>query len=98
MRSSNGGRFGSYGHWGEELPSSIVSVFGVIATGGKMLGAKNPLESAPGTIRGDYFVEVERNIYHGSDSVKNSERGIGLWFGEGVVLEWDSHSNPWVYD
>jgi len=98
MRSSNGGRFGSYGHWGEELPSSIVSVVGVTATGRKMLGATNPLESAPGTIRGDYCVEVERNICHGSDSVKNAEREIDLWFGEGVVLEWDSYSNPWVYE
>jgi len=45
----------------------------VVATGRKMLGATNPLESAPGTIRGDFAVDVGRNICHGSDSVESAE-------------------------
>ena len=51
----------------------------------QMLGATNPLESEPGTIRGDFCLEVGRNICHGSDSVENAEREIGLWFKEGEV-------------
>lgn len=63
-----------------------------------MLGATNPLESAPGTIRGDFCIEVGRNICHGSDSVENAEREIGLWFEEGEVLDWTSHSVDWIYE
>jgi nucleoside-diphosphate kinase len=63
-----------------------------------MLGATNPLESAPGTIRGDFCIEVGRNICHGSDSVENAEREIGLWFGDGEVLDWESHSKDWIYE
>ena len=57
---------------------------GVVATGRKMLGATNPLESAPGTIRGDFCIDVGRNICHGSDSVESAEREIALWFKEGL--------------
>lgn len=43
---------------------------GVISYGRTMIGATNPLASAPGTIRGDYGIDVGRNIIHGSDSVE----------------------------
>lgn len=69
-----------------------------VATGRKMLGATNPLESAPGTIRGDYCIEVGRNICHGSDSVDNAEKEIALWFEDGEVIEWASHSKDWIYE
>lgn len=71
---------------------------GAVATGRKMLGATNPLESNPGTIRGDFCLEVGRNICHGSDSVENAEKEIGLWFEEGEVLDWESHSKDWLYE
>lgn len=69
-----------------------------VSTGRKMLGATNPLESAPGTIRGDFCIQVGRNICHGSDSVDNANREIGLWFQEEELLEWDSHSFDWIYE
>lgn len=46
-----------------------------------MIGATNPQASAPGTIRGDYCIEVGRNVIHGSDSVENAQKEIALWFG-----------------
>ena len=52
----------------------------VVKTGRLIIGATNPLESAAGTIRGDYCIDVGRNIIHGSDSVESAEREIGLWF------------------
>ena len=70
----------------------------VVATGRKMLGATNPLESLPGTIRGDYAIEVGRNICHGSDSVESAEREIALWFKDGEVIDWSSHSHDWIYE
>lgn len=58
---------------------------GVVAYGRRMLGKTNPLESEPGTIRGDFGIESGRNVVHGSDSVASAEREIALWFPEGVV-------------
>ena len=63
-----------------------------------MLGATNPLESAPGTIRGDFCLEVGRNICHGSDSVENAKKEIALWFDESELLDYNSHSFDWIYE
>ena len=54
-------------------------------------------ESAMGTIRGDFCVEVGRNICHGSDSVESANHEIGLWFPEGVA-EWTSCQSSWIYE
>mmetsp|Transcript_5143 Transcript_5143/g.4885 ORF Transcript_5143/g.4885 Transcript_5143/m.4885 type:complete len:190 (-) Transcript_5143:53-622(-) len=69
-----------------------------VATGRKLLGETNPLASLPGTIRGDYCIEVGRNICHGSDSPENAEKEIALWFEESEVLDWESHSKAWIYE
>lgn len=45
-----------------------------------MNGATNPLNAAPGTIRGDYALDMGENIVHGSDAVESAEREIGLYF------------------
>ncbi|KAJ3051214.1 nucleoside diphosphate kinase [Rhizophlyctis rosea] len=57
----------------------------VVRVGRVMLGATNPLASAPGTIRGDYAIDVGKNICHGSDSVENAEKEIALWFPNGTL-------------
>jgi nucleoside-diphosphate kinase len=44
------------------------------------MGATNPVESAPGTIRGDFALAMPNNLVHGSDSPESAEREIGLWF------------------
>merc|ERR1719383_1281329 len=51
-----------------------------VKTGRVMLGATNPADSAPGTIRGDLCIQVGRNICHGSDSVESANKEIALWF------------------
>jgi len=68
----------------------------VVKTGRKLLGATNPAESAPGTIRGDYCIDIERNICHGSDSVENAEKEIKLWFTEGVI-DYSRVIEEWIY-
>lgn len=57
----------------------------VVKQGRKLVGATNPLESAPGTIRGDYCLDMGRNIIHGSDSTESAAKEIALWFPEGLV-------------
>ena len=46
----------------------------------QMMGALNPAEAAPGTIRGDLTTETRRNLIHGSDCPEAAEREIALWF------------------
>jgi nucleoside-diphosphate kinase len=70
---------------------------GAVVAGRKMLGATMPSESAPGTIRGDFCIEVGRNICHGSDSVESAEKEIALWFPEGVT-SWTSCEHSWLYE
>jgi len=70
----------------------------VILTGRAMLGATDPNASAPGTIRGDYAVEVGRNICHGSDSAKGAEAEINLWFRPEELIPWTSTAESWIYE
>uniref|UniRef100_A0A6U2HUH9 Nucleoside diphosphate kinase n=1 Tax=Pseudictyota dubia TaxID=2749911 RepID=A0A6U2HUH9_9STRA len=69
----------------------------VVLEGRKMLGATMPRESAMGTIRGDFCIEVGRNVCHGSDSVDSAKKEIDHWFPEGVT-EWTSCQHSWVYE
>ncbi len=66
------------------MPAAAPQVWegkGVVASARKLIGATNPLASEPGTIRGDFAIEVGRNVIHGSDSVENGEREAGGWCG-----------------
>mmetsp|Transcript_11879 Transcript_11879/g.17205 ORF Transcript_11879/g.17205 Transcript_11879/m.17205 type:complete len:149 (-) Transcript_11879:104-550(-) len=69
----------------------------VVLEGRKMLGATMPSDSAMGTIRGDFCIEVGRNICHGSDSVESAKAEIALWFPEGIN-EYTSCQQPWIYE
>ncbi|TVY59552.1 Nucleoside diphosphate kinase [Lachnellula suecica] len=69
-----------------------------VKTGRAILGSTNPLASQPGTIRGDYAIDVGRNVCHGSDSVENAKKEIALWFKEGEVQSWKSAQHDWVYE
>jgi len=70
----------------------------VVRMGRKMLGATNPLDSEPGTIRGDYCIEVGRNVCHGSDAVESAKKEIDLWFKKEELNEYTAHNKPWVYE
>jgi len=50
-----------------------------------MMGTTNPLDSPPGTIRGDYALELSHNIVHGSDSKASARRELALFFPDGLV-------------
>jgi len=50
-----------------------------------MMGATNPVDSAPGTIRGDLATELSENVVHGSDSKASAKRELGLFFPDGLV-------------
>ncbi|XP_054026465.1 nucleoside diphosphate kinase A-like [Melanerpes formicivorus] len=70
----------------------------VVKTGRVMLGETNPFDSKPGTIRGDFCVQVGRNIIHGSDSVESAETEINLWFTPEELVDYRSCAHEWIYD
>ena len=51
-----------------------------------MMGALDPVEARPGTIRGDFTLSVRKNLVHGSDSKESAEREISIWFGKDEIL------------
>ncbi|XP_015070802.1 nucleoside diphosphate kinase 2, chloroplastic [Solanum pennellii] len=69
---------------------------GVVASARKLIGATNPLNAEPGTIRGDLAVQTGRNVVHGSDSPENGKREIALWFKEGELSSWTPAQQPWL--
>eukprot|EP00567_Pseudictyota_dubia_P014682 CAMPEP_0197457826 /NCGR_PEP_ID=MMETSP1175-20131217/47142_1 /TAXON_ID=1003142 /ORGANISM="Triceratium dubium, Strain CCMP147" /LENGTH=154 /DNA_ID=CAMNT_0042992287 /DNA_START=17 /DNA_END=481 /DNA_ORIENTATION=- len=75
----------------------VWSGTGVVAGGRKLLGETRPADSLPGTIRGDFCIEVGRNICHGSDSAESAAKEIALWFPEGLCA-WESCSAAWIYE
>ena len=58
----------------------VVSGENAVATVRKLMGATNPADAAPGTIRGDFGLTMDENVIHGSDSVESAEREIGVFF------------------
>ncbi len=62
------------------------------------IGATNPLDAAPGTIRGDYALEIGRNLIHGSDSPENAQTELALWFSEADFAPHTRAAEPWVYE
>lgn len=68
----------------------------VIATARQMMGKTNPADALPGTIRGDFGVNVAMNIIHGSDSPESAERELALWFNEAEQLNYEKTINKWI--
>jgi nucleoside-diphosphate kinase len=71
---------------------------GVVAAARKIIGATNPLDSEPGTIRGDFGVDIGRNIIHGSDAVETAQREISLWFKSEELAAWEPTLTQWIYE
>jgi nucleoside-diphosphate kinase len=69
----------------------------VIPTAREMMGKTNPLEAAPGTIRGDFGVTVGKNVIHGSDSPESAEREIALFFNESETTSYEKQDSAWIY-
>lgn len=64
------------------LVTMVVEGEDAVACTRALMGATNPLEATPGSIRGDYATIIGENIVHGSDSPENGRREIGLFFGD----------------
>jgi nucleoside-diphosphate kinase len=67
---------------GGPLVAMVLEGHEVVTAARQVIGATNPLEASPGSIRGDYALEVQTNLVHGSDSAESAEREVGLFFPE----------------
>ncbi|XP_017713831.1 PREDICTED: nucleoside diphosphate kinase 3 isoform X3 [Rhinopithecus bieti] len=70
----------------------------VVRTSRALIGATNPADAPPGTIRGDFCIEVGKNLIHGSDSVESARREIALWFRADELLCWEDSAGHWLYE
>ena len=69
-----------------------------VKNGRTLLGATKPVDSKPGTIRGDFGLDVGRNICHGSDSPENGMKEVKHWFKKEDMVDWKHHSYNWIYE
>ena len=60
----------------------ILEGTGAVEAGRQIIGATDPLQAEPGTIRADFATDMRRNLVHGSDSAESAEREIAIYFGE----------------
>ncbi len=69
-----------------------------IAAARSTMGATKPVEAAPGTIRGDFGMEIGRNLVHGSDSPENGEKEVSLFFKEDELVNWNRATDSWIIE
>ena len=62
------------------------------------MGATNPADAAPGTIRADYALEIGRNLVHGSDGPQTAATEIALFFTPEEILSWERDTDRWIIE
>lgn len=63
-----------------------------------LIGKTNPLDSEPGTIRGDFGLEISRNLIHGSASVADANREIDIFFNKNEIIDYKKSTDTWVVE
>ena len=62
------------------------------------VGATNPTNAAPGTIRGDYALDIGRNLIHASDGAETAAFELGLWFKPEEIVDWARDGERWAFE
>src|SRR3954447_22666288 len=62
------------------------------------VGATNPLNAAPGTIRGDLALDIGRNLIHASDAPETAERELALWFEPSELASYARETDRWIFE
>jgi nucleoside-diphosphate kinase len=81
-------------------PSVLLVLEGpnAVAVTRSIMGATNPVNAAPGTIRGDLSLMTGRNLIHGSDGPESAEREVGLFFAGKVEESWSRDTDRWILE
>jgi len=77
--------------------SLLLPSFFILFFFNRMVGATDPLQADPGSIRGAYCISIGRNIIHASDSFESAEHEIGLWFNPKEVINWKSKYHSFYF-
>ncbi len=80
------------------LVAAVLEGPNAIAAARTMMGATDPQQAAPGTIRGDFAVYVQYNLIHGSDSPESAEREIALFFAATEIVTWERSTDGWLQE
>lgn len=76
----------------------VVSGKDVVSTVRTMVGATNPTQAVPGTIRGDFALEIGRNLIHASDSPENGAQEVALFFSNDELVMGERSLDSWIYE
>lgn len=76
----------------------VIEGRSAISAARDMMGATDPLNAAPGTIRNTYGIDLGRNVIHGSDSPESAAREIGIFFKEEELIQYDRGVDSWLYE
>ncbi len=63
-----------------------------------MVGATNPAEAAPGSIRGDYGMQIGRNLVHASDGPETAQTEVALWFNDSELVSYERDLERWILE
>jgi nucleoside-diphosphate kinase len=80
------------------IVAAVLEGTNAVAVVRATMGKTNPLEAGPGTIRGDFGLEIGRNLIHGSDSVENAQKEIDLFFRREELAEWQRGADAWIFE
>ncbi len=61
-----------------------------------LMGATDPAQAAPGTVRGDMGVDIGRNLVHGSATVEEAQTEVALFFGDAELLNYERSNDGWI--
>ena len=61
-----------------------------------LMGATNPVQATPGSIRGDWAQRVDKNCVHGSDSLESAQRELPIFFAEGEIIDYTAAFTQWT--
>ena len=78
------------------LVAAVFEGEGAVQAVRNTMGATNPADAAPGTIRADFAVDLGRNVVHGSDSPESGEREAALFFEPSELVGWTRDSERWI--
>jgi nucleoside-diphosphate kinase len=92
--------FGSLVNYIISSPVVVIALEGTnaVAAARQTIGATKPAEAAAGTIRGDFALEIGRNLVHGSDSVENGQIEVANFFTEEELVSWPRAADPWIFE
>ncbi len=92
--------FGALVSYITSSPVVVIAIQGknVVQTIRNTVGATNPINAAPGTIRGDFGLEIGRNLIHASDSPESGEAEVSRFFDASDLITWERNTDAWIHE